>query len=130
MKAGKAHSMPLARPVRELLAELPREQGNPHLFVGRWPGTHVSSGRMFEAWDRLRVAAGLQGVTPHDLRRTVGSWLAQAGVPLLTIGKALAHTSPGVTAIYARLGEDHLRAPMEQHAERILAAGLLAEPQP
>jgi integrase len=50
-------------------------------------------------------AAGLGGdVTPHILRHTFGSWLAQANVPILTISKLMRHSSIQVTArVYAHL---------------------------
>lgn len=39
----------------------------------------------------------------HTLRHTFASWLAIDGVPLLTIGALLGHTSPKMTARYAHL---------------------------
>lgn len=44
----------------------------------------------------------------HSLRHTGASWLAQAGVSLLTIQKILGHSSPTVTQIYSHLTESHL----------------------
>lgn len=57
----------------------------------------------------------------HDLRRTVGSWLAQAGNSLPLIGRVLNHTNPQTTAIYARLGDDPARKALAEHGERIAA---------
>ena len=58
-------------------------------------------------------------LTLHDLRRTVGSWLAQAGHSLPLIGRILNHTDPKTTTIYARLGDDPARQALEDHAERL-----------
>jgi integrase len=54
------------------------------------------------AWDRIRVRAGIHNVRFHDLRRTVGSWLAASGESLHLIGKVLNHRDVSTTAIYAR----------------------------
>jgi integrase len=59
------------------------------------------------------------------LRRTVGSWLAQAGNSLHLIGRVLNHSNAATTAVYARFVEDSVRAALEQHGARIMgAAGL------
>ena len=42
----------------------------------------------------------------HDLRRTLGSYMAISGISLPIIGKALNHKSQVSTAIYARLSND------------------------
>ena len=76
-------------------------------------------------WNRVRTAAGVEDVRLHDLRRTVGSWLAQAGNSLHLIGRVLNHSNASTTAVYARFGEDSVRAALEQHGARIMgAAGL------
>lgn len=73
-----------------------------------------------EAAADFDLPRGLQDVRLHDLRRTVGSWLAQAGNSLHLIGRVLNHSSTNTTAIYARFGEDHVRQAMDQHATRIM----------
>jgi integrase len=55
----------------------------------------------------------------HDLRRTVGSWLASDGASLPLIGKVLGHSNPSTTQIYARLAEDTTRTALEAHGARI-----------
>ena len=54
--------------------------------------------------------AGLEGVTPHTLRHTAGTWMAQAGVPLWQIGGMLGHSSQAMTQKYAHHSPDYLRA--------------------
>ncbi len=56
----------------------------------------------------------------HDLRRTVGSWLATSGASLPLIGKVLDHSNPSTTAIYARLGEDPARKAIEEHGQQVM----------
>lgn len=55
----------------------------------------------------------------HDLRRTVGSWLATSGTSLPLIGAVLNHKSATATQIYARLADDAVRAALEDHGARI-----------
>jgi integrase len=60
-----------------------------------------------EAWATAREKTGID-CRWHDLRHTCASWLAQAGVPLHTIGEFLGHSSPAVTKRYAHLLPSHL----------------------
>lgn len=53
--------------------------------------------------------AGLKDVTPHTLRHTCGSWLAQAGVPMIEIAAWLGHSHSRTTELYAHLSPEHLR---------------------
>lgn len=57
----------------------------------------------------------------HDLRRTVGSWLASSGASLPLIGKVLNHKSAQSTQIYARFMLDPVRSALEQVAASIEA---------
>lgn len=59
----------------------------------------------------------------HDLRRTLGSFEAAAGVSLPIIGKSLGHKSASTTAIYARLDLDPVRAAMTAATTAMLTAG-------
>lgn len=60
-------------------------------------------------WSAALKAAGLEGVTPHDLRRTFGSLARKAGADLRYIQRAMGHESITTTArIYAHLYDDEL----------------------
>ncbi len=117
-KAGRPHTLPLARPVLKLLGRLPRKSGSPFVFPGRKPGAHLVN--VSKAWRRIRTVAKLQDVRIHDLRRTVGSWLVAGGESLTLIGKALNHSQLSTTAIYARLQLDPVRVALESNAQRML----------
>ena len=52
--------------------------------------------------------ANLEGVTPHSLRHTCGTWMAQRGVPLHHIGGWLGHSHARTTELYAHHSPDHL----------------------
>ena len=64
---------------------------------------------------------GIADVRLHDLRRTVGSWLAQAGNSLHLIGRVLNHSTTDATQVYARFAQDHVRVALENHARQLFA---------
>ena len=54
--------------------------------------------------------AGLEDVTPHDLRHTAAVWMAEDGRPFEEIAQYLGHSSTKVTfAVYARFSPNHLK---------------------
>lgn len=54
--------------------------------------------------------AGLEDVTPHDLRHTAAVWMAEDGVSFEEIAQYLGHSSPRITyQVYARFSPTHLR---------------------
>ena len=71
---------------------------------------------MKRAWDRIRVKAGIPDVRFHDLRRTVGSWLAASGESLHLIGKVLNHRDVSTTAILCAIEPHPVRQALERHA--------------
>ena len=62
--------------------------------------------------DNVELPTGVMDVRFHDLRRTLGSWLAHTGASQYIIGKSLNHKSPKSTAVYARLSIDPVRLSM------------------
>jgi integrase len=119
-KVGRPHLLPVPHALVVLLRNLPRVEGNPYVFVGQHGVGHLHD--MKRAWDRIRIKAGIRDVRFHDLRRTVGSWLAGSGESLHLIGKVLNHRDVSTTAIYARLNLDPMRQALERHASKILEA--------
>jgi integrase len=118
-KAGRPHLLPLPKPVIELVRSLPRQDGNPYVFCGHRTGRPLVN--VSKPWKRIRDRTGLQDVRVHDLRLTLGSWLAVSGASLPLIGKVLNHTNPSTTAIYSRLHLNPVRAALEMNAEKMLS---------
>jgi len=119
-KGGRPHLLPLPHALVATFRSLPRVDGNPYVFPGQSGSGHLQN--MKRAWDRIRLAAGIHDVRFHDLRRTVGSWLAGSGESLHLIGKVLNHRDVSTTAIYARLNLDPVRQALERNAEKMLSA--------
>ena len=95
-----------------------------YVFPGRSSG-HVNF--IYKAWDRICKRANLQGVRPHDLRRTLGSWQAATGASLPIIGKTLGHLNQTTTAIYARLNIDPVRQAVDTAVAAMMTAAKKGE---
>lgn len=80
-------------------------------------------------WEALLQRSGLTNLRIHDLRRTLASWQAGAGVPLHVIGKSLGHQSTSATGIYARLQDGIVREAVDSAAKRITEAATKKNPK-
>ena len=105
-KTGRK-SIYLNPPALEVLAKLPRLEGNPHVICGEKEGAHLVN--LQKPWRRIRKAAKLDDVRIHDLRHTFASWGAMGGLPLPIIGGLLSHSQPQTTQRYAHLSADPLK---------------------
>jgi integrase len=82
-----------------------------YVFPGRGASGHLVEPKA--AWGRVLKRAGIVKLRIHDLRRTVGSWLAGQGANAFVIQKALGHKSLTSVGVYARLDLSPVRAAME-----------------
>ena len=73
---------------------------------GKWNGDQATPGN--GSFGNACKRAGLVDVSPHTLRHTCGTWLAQKGVPLHLIGGWLGHTDTRTTQLYAHHHPDHM----------------------
>lgn len=119
-KAGRPHRVPLSPPAVTILAALPKQFENPFVFPGHIKGRPLVG--IFKNWDKIRTAAGLKDVRLHDLRRTVGSWLAQSGHNLQLIGKVLNHSNLATTEVYAHLADSQVRDALDSHGNQVMEA--------
>jgi integrase len=123
-KNGRVHVVPLVPSLVWFLRDRRRE-GDEYVLPGRDSGHYAEPKRR---WIALLKRAELRDVRLHDLRRTFGSWQIGTGASLAMVGRALGHTTPQATAVYARFDLDPLRRSVEATADAIfLAAGLLTE---
>lgn len=138
-KTGTAHTVPLTDTALELLeaaqAEADRlakrrKATSDHVFAAR-PGrplTPTSVARAVSRYaDRLGNKAQEEGHwRPHDLRRTVRTGLAAAGIPETIAEAVIGHTRQGIVAVYDRHRyEREKRKALETWERRLLriAAG-------
>ncbi len=95
----------------------------PAALVPGKPSAHPHITDPKASWRRVLIRAGLANLRPHDLRRSIGSWMALGGVGLPIIGAALGHKDAKSTQVYARLNDGAVRAAMERATTAMLEAG-------
>ena len=121
-KAGKPLVVPLSPPAVDILRARYEQFG-----AQQWVfPSHGRTGHLVEpktAWKRIIQRAELSDVRPHDLRRSLGSWMAIGGASLPIVGKALGHTQASTTQVYARLSVDPVKAAVTAAGEAMLEAG-------
>jgi integrase len=110
----------LNAPALALLERLPRVSLNPHVIAG--VGTNGPLIGIDKIWFRVRKRAGLEDVRLHDLRHSFASVGAIGGLSLPIIGALLGHKNATMTARYAHLSADPIRAANESVGARIAAA--------
>jgi integrase len=125
-KNSKSHTIPLTVAAIAVLNERKERITEPWVF----PSKTSAIGHLVEpkiGWRQLLKDAQIEDLRMHDLRRTLGSYMAMGNQSLHIIGKALGHQSHTSTQIYARLAHDPIRQAMEKaQADMMLAAGLVS----
>lgn len=111
IKGGGDHTVALSARAARLLEGLERLAGNPYVFASRQHGKRLIEPS--KAWQRIRKAAGLPHLRIHDLRRTFGSWLGEAGFTSKQIGVALGHKSDITSRVYMALGDTSKQAAVD-----------------
>jgi len=121
-KAGEVIVIPLVQQAVDILRRrLQSSGGSPWVFPAQSKSGHLIDPNAH--WRRILKRAGLQDLRIHDLRRSLGSWQAITGAPLLTIGKSLGHSSIQSTMVYARLNTATVRESVERATAAMLTAG-------
>lgn len=127
-KSGSSYTVPLVSFALDILTRRKRENtASPWVFPSASKSGHLVEPK--KAWARILKASKLEDLRPHDLRRTLGTWMAATDSPLLTIAYALGHkiASLSVTAVYARASVEPIRAAMETAVRAMLRKGGVIE---
>ena len=99
-KTLKARTVHIVPPLRKYLEAIPLQ---------------INAEGLKSGFRRAREAAEMPWVTFHDLRRSCGSLMIEAGVDLYVVSKVLGHSSVAVTqARYAVMQDDRVRAGLEK----------------
>jgi integrase len=127
-KNGTPQTVTLCPEAVEILKARQESTAGGFVFPGTGATGHIVEPK--KSVVRIMERAGIpygrneaDGVTLHDLRRTLGSWQARTGASLAIIGKSLNHKSQQATAIYARLDLDPVRAAVNTATAAMLEAG-------
>jgi integrase len=113
-KSGNPRRVPLPNSVRDLLATMKAERGNPSpkdpVFTWTPAGTDqpIAYENPRKAFDNARTRVGLRDVTLHTLRHTYASRLVMKGVPIFQVSKLLGHSKIQMTMRYSHLAPEGL----------------------
>ena len=116
-KSKRIMRIPLSEPAIEILTRLDADKRSIWVLEGQGQQGHYNDPKA--AWERVKKLAKLKDVRIHDLRRTLGSWMA-VNSPLQIVGKQLGHSSLKSTAIYARLANQTVKDAADDAANRML----------
>lgn len=130
--------VPIAPALRHRLLEVPEKKRRGRV-VGAWGNVrrdlHAAVARANKLASEQAAQRGedppppIPRVSPNDLRRTFGSWLVQAEVPLLVVATLMGHSSTRmVERVYGRLSKKNLgsaiaKMPALSHKAPALPAG-------
>ena len=104
-RKGRA-TVPMTVDLRRRLTEA--RKGAVTDYVIEWGGEKVGS--IKRGFAKAVADAGLSDVTPHVLRHTAATWMAEAGRPMSEIAAVLGHSDSRTTErIYARYTPGHLQ---------------------
>ena len=103
MKSGREHRVPLPAAAIKLLGCLPREDGNPHLFLGAKQGAALSNMSLLQMMRGIRPDSGF---VPHGFRSTFRDWCGErTGFAREVAEAALAHVVGDETERAYRRGD-------------------------
>jgi integrase len=104
MKGGKAHALPITPRMRELLTELPRFSQGDFIFSTTLGARPIGGYANFKMrFDRAVAEIGrVEAWKIHDVRRSVRTGLARAGVPVFDAELVIGHQQSGVHRVYDR----------------------------
>ena len=99
-------SVPLNNAAKDVLNGVEKQKGNPYVFCGENPGTHLVN--IQQSWRNIRKSVGLSDVRIHDLRYSFASFMIKNGVSLFEVSKLLGHKSIQTTMRYLHLSNQEL----------------------
>jgi integrase len=112
-KNKQAAAIALVEPALSILTRRQALHANsPWVFPSSSKSGHLTHAA--KAWSAVVKSTGISNLRPHDLRRTVGSWLAASGASSFVIQKALTHKSAASAKAYAHLDVEVVRAAMSE----------------
>jgi integrase len=104
--AGKTRpTVPINATLAKALSEAQKAATIDHVI--EWSGHRV--GNVKESFKAAAARAGMPWITPHVLRHTAASWMAESGVPMQEIAQYLGHSDSRITeGTYARMSPLYL----------------------
>ncbi|MBA7620271.1 Tyrosine recombinase XerC [subsurface metagenome] len=99
-KGNKQRTVYLSSPAMKAIASLKKQlpAGEHYLFRGRYPGTPWSCRAIEDRLDHLCSEAGIERITPHQLRHYFATEMLNDGASLKAVSDLLGHNSTDITA--------------------------------
>ena len=116
-----ARTVPISPDAADVLASIPRVEGNPWVIPGRLKGKRLRN--LDDPWELIGERAKLENMRLHDCRHSFASRALVEGLPM--IGKLLGHTQVETTADHAHLAR-HPVTEAAVRSEACIAGELLA----
>ena len=104
----------------DVIRSMPRIKGCDAVFSAR-RNVAIGYQHMRNVFSRAAKAAGLEDVRLHDLRRTLATRIAGAGVSLPVLRDVLGHSTITMSARYARMADDAVRSAVEEAGGNVAA---------
>jgi integrase len=104
VRKGRA-IVPMNSTARAVLSQANAESISDHVI--EWNGGPILKIR--KGFEEARKRAGLDGVTPHDLRRTAATWADEAGIDPQRIARLLGHSNVASGEAYRHPRPEALR---------------------
>lgn len=110
-KSRKVHNAALSNKAIEILRK--REKTSPWVFPSKLSKSgHRES--LERIWYRVRKEAGLDSLTLHMLRHTVGTWMGQNNANSFLIQKCLGHSNPETALRYTHMNVGDVLVELER----------------
>lgn len=92
-----------------------RPQDAEALFVSQ-TGDHLTVGALNKLFQRIGQRAGIEGIHTHQFRHTFATRMLLDDTPTLTLQRFMGHSTPDMTARYARSSTSDLQAAHARHS--------------
>jgi integrase len=112
--------LPLSNQAMEVLERRGPKPETPGKYVFPAPNGKGFRTNIRAGFARLVKAAGIEGLTIHDLRRSYAVAQVQAGSSLIIIARSLGHANVRATAIYSRVPTPALRESIQNATDKFL----------
>ena len=117
-KNGMSQRIPLTRQAITAIEAMPRE--GDYVFMGLY-GRCWSRCAAEKAWGIFRKGPGLQDLTLHDIRRTVGSRVYEQTKDVILVKAILNHRPNSITEIYMRTQHKRIATALQDYADALWA---------
>lgn len=110
-KGNKHIKLPINDELYNLFLSIPRTDSE-YVFINPRTNTAFGEAGMEKEWNKIKAKAGVSDFRFHDLRHTVGTRLAEKGVPVPVIKDIMAHSDIKTTMRYVHTAEEQMQKAM------------------